>query len=212
VITALCFPGVSASEDVVENAAQFSRSVWFVIVGIMLMALVQAMIFSFLERMGVDRGLTPQQIQSVLITLGLVAITPALLAAFLEKRLPAIAVGVGGTLLQGAMALLISCSSGFLPYAIAAIAFPFIIIFTHTFIFGRLARLEPTGRAVAATPAMVMAGSTIAPLLGGTLVQTVGYPALGVTALVLDLVAFGFFAASSRSIWSRPLAQPSAAS
>jgi len=60
---------------------------------------------------------------------------------------------------------------------------------------------------------MIMAGSTIAPLLGGTLVQTVGYPALGVTAVVLDLLAVCFFAASRRSIpVVQPLAQPSAAS
>lgn len=41
-----------------------------------------------------------------------------------------------------------------------------------------------------------MSGSMIGPLLGGILVQNLGYPALGVAALAFDLVAIGFFAAS----------------
>ena len=73
------------------------------------------------------------------------------------------------------------------------------MLFTHTFIFGHLARIEPTGRAVAATPAMIMSGSTIGPLLGGVLVQALGYPALGVVALIFDLFALCLFAASRRA-------------
>lgn len=208
VVAALWFPRVAANEDVVGDTTRFTRPVWLVIVAIMLMALVQAMVFSFLERMGADRGLAPDQVQGVLIVLGLVAITPALLAAFLEKRLPAMSVGIGGALMQGLVAMLIACSTGFLPYAVGAVAFPWIMLFTHTFIFGHLARLEPTGRAVAATPAMIMAGSTIAPLLGGVLVQTIGYPAIGVAALVLDLVAIALYAASRRAAPAmQPLAQ-----
>ena len=160
------------------------------------MALVQAMTFSFLERMGAEHGLPQDQIQAVLIALGVVAITPAIFAALLQKRLPAIGVACGGALLQGVVAALISWSGSLLPYAGGAIALPFIMIFTHTFVFGHLARLDPTGRAVAATPAVLMSGSMIGPLLGGILVQNLGYPALGVAALAFDLVAIGFFAAS----------------
>ncbi|WP_315756818.1 MULTISPECIES: MFS transporter [unclassified Bradyrhizobium] len=212
VSAALLFPSVSANEDVVEDSAGFTKPVWFAITGIMLMALVQAMIFSFLERMGADRGLAPEQIQGVLVVMGLIAITPTLLAAFLEKKISPIAVGIGGALAQGLIAITISCSTGFLPYA-AAVAFPFAMLFTHTFIFGHLARIEPTGRAVAATPAMIMSGSAIAPLLGGVLVQTVGYPALGIAALVLDLLALGLYASSRQSAHAlRTVGQPSPAS
>jgi len=212
VVATLLFPSVSTNEDLAEDTAGFTRPVWFAIAGIMLMALVQAMIFSFLERMGYDRGLTSEQIRGVLVVTGLIAITPTLLAALLEKKIAPITVGVGGAFAQGLIALAISCSSGFLPYA-AAVVFPFVMLFTHTFIFGHLARIEPTGRAVAATPAMIMSGSAIAPLLGGVLVQTIGYPALGITALVLDLIAVAFFAVSRSPLpAARPLAQPSAAS
>jgi predicted MFS family arabinose efflux permease len=198
IVSALFFPAVSENEDVVRDTSKFDRRVWLVIGGIMLMALNQAMIFSFLERMGADRGLSPDTVRGVLITLGLVAITPALLAAFLEKRASAIKVGIAGALAQGLLAIAISCSSGFWPYAVGAVFFPFVMLFTHTFIFGHLARIEPTGRAVAATPAMIMAGSTIAPLFGGVLVQTIGYPALGVAAFLFAAVAIALYVASRK--------------
>jgi hypothetical protein len=72
---------------------------------------------------------------------------------------------------------------------VALIATP--LLFVHTFLFGLLARLDPSGRAVAATPAMVMIGSTVGPLLGGTLVMAVGYRGLGI-----GVVAFGMLAAA----------------
>ena len=119
IVSALFFPAVPENEDVVEDTSRFDRRVWLVIGGAMLMALNQAMIFSFLERMGADRGLSPDTVRGVLITLGLVAMTPALLAAFLEKRVSAIKVGIAGALAQGLLALAISCSSGFWPYAVS---------------------------------------------------------------------------------------------
>lgn len=61
----------------------------------------------------------------------------------------------------------------------------FTILFTHTFAFGLLARLDPTGRAVAATPAMLMVGAAIAPFLGGTLVKFIGFGAIGYAAIAL---------------------------
>ncbi|GGI25759.1 hypothetical protein XH83_38140 (plasmid) [Bradyrhizobium sp. CCBAU 53351] len=207
-IATFFFPSASISEDLVRDAAGFTRPVWFIITGIVLMSLVQAMIFSFLQPMGTDRGLSPVQIQSVLVTLGLVAMTPTLLAAFLQKRLPPMRVAMTGTLLQGAVAVLISCSSGFLPYAVGAVVFPFIMLFTHTFVFGHLARLDLTGRAVAATPAMLV-GNMIGPLLGGTLVQTTGYLGLGSAAAAVDLIALCCFIAASQRATSaiQPLPQ-----
>jgi predicted MFS family arabinose efflux permease len=198
VVSIFLFPNASTNEDVVEDTTGFGRRTWLVIFGIMLMALNQAMIFSFLERMGADRGLDREAIQGVLIVTGLIAVTPAALAALLEKRFSAIKVGIGGAVAQGVLALVISCSSGFWPYAVGAAFFPFVMLFTHTFIFGHLARIEPTGRAVAATPAMIMSGSTIAPLFGGVLVQAVGYPALGIAATVFGLFAAGLYAASRK--------------
>jgi hypothetical protein len=44
-----------------------------------------------------------------------------------------------------------------------------LMLFTYGCAFGQLARLDRSGRPVAATPAVVMIGSTIHPVLGDTL-------------------------------------------
>lgn len=92
-------------------------------------------------------------------------------------------VGMGClALVQATLALLITLSAGFGPCATGVAMFVAVMLFTHTFAFGQLARLDVSGRAVAATPAMVMIGSAIGPILGGTLVKGVGYSGLGLAA------------------------------
>jgi predicted MFS family arabinose efflux permease len=81
-----------------------------------------------------------------------------------------------------------------MPYAVAASVFAAVLIFVHTFSVGLLAKLEPSGRALAATPAMVMTGSAIGPVLGGTLVKTFGYGSLGTAAAIVATVAVFCFA------------------
>jgi predicted MFS family arabinose efflux permease len=84
-------------------------------------------------------------------------------------------------------------SPSFPVFMVPLLFFPFVMIFTHTFVFGKLAIADPTGRAVAATPAMIMTGSAVGPFLGGALVQTFGYAALGMTALAIGVLAMGLF-------------------
>ncbi|TWO72914.1 MFS transporter [Caenimonas sedimenti] len=198
VITAFLFPDMarpSAGEAAVAvRADPLPRAVWLGIVGVGCMALVQAMVFSFLERMGNARGFGVQPLNALLIAIGLVNLFPAAIAGLLQKRLDAAKVVLGGALVQALLAIVMTWSSGFEPYAGSASVFVAVMIFSHTFAFGLLARLDPTGRAVAATPAMLMVGAAIGPVLGGTLVKAYGYPALGTAALIVDLVAAVLFA------------------
>ncbi|NDY91815.1 MFS transporter [Ideonella livida] len=173
--------------------APLSGAVWAGMVGLGAMGLTQAMTFSFLERVGDHRGFGLAAVTGVLIALGVVNLFPAALAAVLERRLPTRAVLVAGPLLQSALCAVIMTSTEFLPYAAAASVFAAVMIFTHTFAFGALARLDPTGRALAATPAMLMVGAALGPIVGGTLVQTQGYASLGAAAVLIGLVAVGCF-------------------
>ena len=63
------------------------------------------------------------------------------------------------------------------------------MIFTHTFAFGLLARLDPSGRALAATPAMIMIGAAIGPVLGGTFAKVFGYGSIGLAAVAVATMA-----------------------
>ncbi|MCW5667537.1 MAG: MFS transporter [Piscinibacter sp.] len=174
-------------------AAPMPRAVWFGIVGIACMGLVQAMTFAFLERVGSDRGFGPAAVAGVLVALSLVNLLPAALAALLEKRWSARAVLLSGPVLQALLVALIMQSTVFAPYAAAASVFAAVMIFTHTFGFGLLARLDASGRALAATPAMLMTGAAIGPILGGTLVKAFGYGSLAVAAAAIAALAVACF-------------------
>jgi predicted MFS family arabinose efflux permease len=189
-VSLLAFPAADAAPaSHGDGLGKIPAAVWFGIVGIACMGLVQSMTFSFLERVGSDRGFGLQAITGVLVALGFVNLFPAVLAAVLEKRWSARTVMLVGPVLQAVLVMTIMISPLFGPYAVAASVFAAVMIFTHTFAFGLLARLDTSGRAMAATPAMVMVGAAIGPILGGTLVKTFGYGSLGMAALLIAAVA-----------------------
>jgi predicted MFS family arabinose efflux permease len=201
VACALAFPqaaGAAQGRTGHDDARPIDAPVWFGVAGVSAMALVQAIIFSFLERIGSDRGFGLDAVTTVLIALGIVNLFPAVLAALLEQRWPARWVVLAGPIAQAALALTIAQSAGFAPYAGAAMFFAFVMIFTHTFAFGLIAKLDPSGRVLAATPAMLMAGSAIGPILGGTLVKLSGYGSLGLAAVAIDAIAIFCFARARR--------------
>lgn len=185
----VAFPSPAATPQVRRADARLTLPVWCGIAGIACMALVQAMTFSFLERVGSDRGFGAAAVGSVLVALSLVNLLPAPLAALLERRLRARSVLLAGPVLQAVLTAVIMNATAFGPYAAAASVFAAVVLFTHTFAFGLLARLEPSGRALAATPAMMMAGAAIGPLLGGTIVKAAGYGSLALAAAALAAVA-----------------------
>ncbi|MFX5714056.1 hypothetical protein ABTE40_20160, partial [Acinetobacter baumannii] len=92
------------------------------------MGLVQSMTFSFLERVGSDRGFGLEAVTGVLIALGFVNLLPAPLAALLEKRLPARSVLMAGPLVQALLVVVIMSSLRFAPYAAAASVFAAVMI------------------------------------------------------------------------------------
>ncbi|HEU4460045.1 MAG TPA: MFS transporter [Methylibium sp.] len=198
VVSLLAFPAadaVAAPADAARTpAGRMPAVVWYGIVGIACMGLVQAMTFSFLERVGSDRGFGLQAVTGVLIALGVVNLFPAVLAALLERRWAARSVMLAGPVVQALLVAVIMNSPAFAPYAAAASVFAAVMIFTHTFAFGLLAGMDRSGRAMAATPAMLMIGAAIGPILGGTLVKAFGYGSLGAAAAVIAVVAVACFA------------------
>lgn len=192
----LAFPAVEADRSGQGSAsasARIPKVVWFGVVGMGGMTVVQAMTFSFLERVGSDRGFGMEAITGVLIALGLVNLFPAPLAALFEKRLPARKVMLAGPVLQALLVVVIMNATAFAPYAAAASVFAAVIIFTHTFAFGLLARLDSSGRALAIMPSTLMLGSAIGPILGGTLVKYAGYGSLGLAALAIAAATVACF-------------------
>lgn len=191
VISALAFPSdpAPAAQAAAAKPGPLPRVVWFGIIGISCMTVVQAMTFGFLEGVGMHRGFERSAINGVLIVLGLVNLLPAALAALLQKRVAARKVLLAGPLVQLLMAGLIMLSPAFGGYAFGAAFLAAVLVFTHTFAFGLLARLDTSGRALTGTPAMLMVGSAIGPFLGGTLVNAFGYEAIAIAAACLAAAA-----------------------
>jgi predicted MFS family arabinose efflux permease len=192
-VAALAFPQDKGVQDSGFSANQAKTAIpkgaWFLIAAVICLVLNQAMIFSFVERIGAAHGFKSEEVTKVLIAVGLVALLPGALAAFLQTRWSPIAVGIAGPIGQAVLALTMTLSISFTPYAVAAPLYIFIVIFTHTFLFGLLAKLDTSGRLVAATPAMMMIGSCIGPALGGSVVQAFGYTGLGYAACVVASIA-----------------------
>src|SRR5690606_42113231 len=118
-----------------------------------------------------------QAITGVLFAVVLVNLFPSALAASLLKRLAARRAVMTGPVVQLALAAAIMLSPVFGPYAFAGSVLAAVMVFTHTFALGLLSRVDTSGRALAATPAMLMVGSAIGPFLGGTLITLSGYEA-----------------------------------
>jgi predicted MFS family arabinose efflux permease len=189
-VAALCFPQTRSTMPVTQLArGRLPREVWMAAIGISCMALVQAMMFAFVERIGADRGYGAAAVAGVLVALGFVNLVPGPLAAFLQNRINPRTVLVCGPVVQAMLALLMTQSQSFIPYAAGAVGFAAVMIFTHTFAFGLLAALDPSGRAVGATPAMLMIGAAAGPILGGTVVKLSGYASLGGAAVLIAACA-----------------------
>lgn len=198
IVGALFFPRPRLPVTLAETHAAgslppLSRPVWFSIVAIALLCMTQAMTLSFFERIGMERGFGRASVTLALVIYGLVTLLPGPLAGLLEKRIAATTVICTVPVLQAVFAMVVTHTGSFALFAAAGALMAFTIIFTHTFAFGLLARLDPSGRAVAGTPAMLMVGAAIAPFIGGTLVKFVGFESIGYAAIVLVAIELLLF-------------------
>lgn len=175
-------------------------AVWLAMIGTSLALLNHSMMFGFVERVGHAHGFSREQLMNTMLMIGLVNLSPGLLAMFFEKRVSPKVVIVVGPALHAMLCLMLTQTQSYSVYVLGACLFPVVMTFTHTFIFAYLARLDPSGRAVAATPVMLMTGSAIGPILGGTAAQHFGYESLGWLVLGLAVVSVGFFLATVRGV------------
>lgn len=191
IATGLSFPvGDTRSAEIQahHDASRIPSAAWFAIAGVLLLALNQAMMFSFVERIGVDHQFGQERVNMVLVAVGFINLLPAVMAVGMQRMLSAKTVGLVAPILQAALAMTITQAETFEVYAAAASVYVFVMIFTHVFLFGLIAKLDPSGRAAASTPAMNMTGSAIGPFLGGTLVVGFGYTAIGYAIVVIGLI------------------------
>jgi predicted MFS family arabinose efflux permease len=156
--------------------------------------LAQIAVYSFVERIGVWRGFTAAAVSAVLLGAALGSLVAPVLAGTLQRRWPALAVAFVAPLAHGGASFVITHAPSYWPYALATGAAVFMIQFIQVFIFALIARLDTSGWAPAATPAVLMMGAAAGPLLGGTVTAQWGFPAVGTIAAALALAcSLSFF-------------------
>lgn len=197
-VAALGFPLVASRAEQASAATPLPRAAWFAIFGVSSMALNQAMTYSMLDRVGIMRGFSQEQVNTLLIVCGLVNLLPAAIAGLLQQRLNPVRVALVAAPLQAILAVCISQSPNYLGYALAASVYAAVLIFMHTFLFGLIARLDPSGRALASTPAMMMAGSAIGPALAGAVAMRAGFDGLAMLSVAVGIAATLLFSLVAR--------------
>ena len=121
----------------------------------------------------------------------------------IQLALAALAVGIAGALTQAALAMTLTNATAFTAFAAPTLFYASIVLFTHTFLFGVLSRLDPSGRAVAATPAMMMTGAALGPALGGAIVAIIGFEGLGLATFCFSAIAAALLMAVKRNLSHR---------
>lgn len=207
VISALAFPQPErgqADARAKTSPLRIPASVKLGALGMGLLSLMNATAFSFVERIGSERGFGLEAVSGVLLSVGIVNLFPGPLAVLLERRSHARTVLFVGPVIHAALVLTLAQSTSFIPYAVGTCFLPAIVIFVNNFAFGLLARLDLSGRVLAASPAMVMIGAAVGPILGGTLVKLFGYGSLAIAVgMIAPLTLFCF-----AQIWQGGEAKP----
>ena len=191
--------GAALAPQIQIQHEKLPRMVWLAMIGTSFALLNHSMMFGFVERIGDAHGFSRGQLMSTMLMIGLVNLSPGILATYFEKKISPKAVIVLGPALHAMLCLMLTQTTDYDVYTVGACLFPVVMTFTHTFIFAYLARLDPSGRAVAATPVMLMTGSAIGPFLGGAVAQRFGYESLGWVVVALAVVSVGFFMATVRT-------------
>ena len=162
-------------------------------VGVTLQSAGQGEIYAFLERIGAWRGFSAASIGNMLAVSGLLNLIAPIAAALLENVVPRIRAICIGLCIHACFAALASNSPVFLTYAAGGSLLVFMSIFNHTFMFGAISKLDPSGRTASSTPAMLMLGAAVGPALGGAVAQFIGFSAIGTMSAVILIASAACF-------------------
>jgi predicted MFS family arabinose efflux permease len=206
IAAAAAFPSAFAAGPAVASPAAaagtgvspYKLAVVLAFAGVTLMSIGQSNIYPFVERIGAWREFSPQSIANMLAISGILNLLAPIVAAVLENIVPRVATICVALLIHAVLTITASSSATFAPYAVAGSLLIFMTLFSHTFMFGLIAKIDPSGRTASSTPAMITLGAMMGPALGGAVAQYVGFYAIGwVSAALLLASSVCFFVIAS---------------
>jgi len=147
-------------------------------------------VWAFVERLGVQAGLSQVVIGSVLTVGPLASIAGALTASVLHTRLgrtPLLAASIGLATLSVAMLGRASSLAGF---SVAVLIFSYIWPLFLAYLGGAMSILDPAGRIIAMSVTSQTIGMAVGPAVAGVIAGHFGYAAIAVLGLACFVVAF----------------------
>lgn len=193
-VTALLLFPASAKAPALEGkpdaaTLKVPASAWAGVAGLFFMSLVYSMTMSFVERVGDFRDYGPAFITTVISVMAFIKLFPAAIAGLLEHKIKPKTVLLAMPVVQAICCAAIFAVPSPAVYAVAACAFIGTLIFSHVFAFGLISRIDLSGRSVAASPSVMLAGSAVGPILGGTVISAAGYAAVGLIGPIVGVLA-----------------------
>jgi predicted MFS family arabinose efflux permease len=182
--------GISESSDIPEDRLP-SDAIGPVagLVGVVLLNVGIFGIWSFLERIGVNAGLSPPFVGNVisvaLVVGALAALVPVVFGDRLGRRGP---IFCASLTLVFAIIVLSSEMSAF-NFVVAVICFNFAWTISVIFQLGAVAMADSTGRYVAGIPIALALGGTLGPTVGGVMQEKLGVAGLGGVAVLAVLAS-----------------------
>ena len=146
-----------------------------------------AMIWAFMERLGVRQDFNLAQLSVALSASSIAGLAGSLMAGALADRLRvAIGLVIGIALIVGSLALLLM--GGFYPYMAAICGLYFAWAYQFPFLFGCLADTDRGGRIAVMTPVATGGALTVGPAIGGFVLEHGGVPMLCAGCLLLTVM------------------------
>jgi predicted MFS family arabinose efflux permease len=139
----------------------------------------ESAIWAFLERIGVHVGVAPASIGLLLGASTVVGLLGAGLAVWLGTRFGRRIPFVLGISAQALACWAVVHATTVSPYVVASLGYALTFFFVQPYLIGTAAVVDPQGRVVAAYAGVVLVGGGLGPAIGGALVGSFSYPALG---------------------------------
>lgn len=158
------------------------------IVAIGLIAVGQGSVWTFTERIATAAGLDAVAAGGILGAGTLLGIAGASLAVWLgTKHGRTIPITLGTCCIIAAIFILVNVPTS-TAFSFGTISFIFIYWFVQPYFFGTLSALDNRGRWAASGGGAQIAGTAIGPAVGGLIVTSVSYAALGWLAIIIGLI------------------------
>lgn len=147
-----------------------------------------AMVWAFMEPLGVRRHLSLTQLSIALSASAVAGLGGSFVAGVLADRLRVeVGLAIGIATIVGSLTLLLI--GGFYPYMAAICGLYFAWAYQFPFLFGCLAEIDTNGRMASITPVATGGALTVGPAIGGYVLENGGLTMLSVGCLGLTLTA-----------------------